>query len=732
MSIMILHDKTNNNWNSQGLGPLHEAMNPKVTRERNGVYDLTFSYPVKGVLFNELLMGRWIVADAGPSQIAKAQRFEIAEITKPKNGIVTVYCEHYSYQLSRSIVKLGSKFESVTAQAALNQLKDRMEPKGDFTFYSDIATKSSIDFTDPAKFKNVQEALGGVQGSILDNFGGEYLFNNNQVRLLAKAGIERNVIIAYGKNLTDISQEESIENTFTSVYGWAKLDGEDGQIITLPETSLDSEYINNYTQRRIQMVDFSDKKPENVSALREMVKSYIKTNKVGVPKVNIKTSYVDLASSVMDEQLKNLEELDLCDWVMVLFNELNINTRAQIIKTVWNVALDKFDSLELGEAATNMSKVINDNQPDTDKIIDKIGWLEDAQKEASDILNNPGKGNVVIYPSLSDPQEILIMDTKDVNTAKKVWKWNAGGLGFSSTGYKGTYGLAMTNNGAIVADRVTTGTLRAIEIIGVTISGSSFETTGTEGKIFISGGEMQFMDNSGKKFGRFYPANQSSNYLTMIMESEGNVLMHAGKGRLKRTDFAMGSGFAADSPVTSLTGEQVALWLHYTQSNSVKTGVEINNQYVLVRGALRVNNDTPVDFYSRLDMHGYSILNQSDIRLKENITDPTISGIVETKRIKMAEFDFKQGYDNSHPNQQRPTERQFGIIAQSTPFLSEMTDKEKNYYLSVNLNKQVNLNTLTNQELIEKVEHLENRLIIKQKGSRKTHTRKGRRWRIKH
>lgn len=732
MSIMILHDKTDNNWTSQGLGPLSEAMNPKVTRERNGVYELNFSYPVKGALFNELLMGRWVVADAGPSSTAQAQRFEIAEITKPKNGIVKVYCEHYRYQLLRSIVKLGSKYENMTAQAALNQLRNQIEPKGDFTFYSDVATKSSIDFTDPAKFKNAQEVLGGVQGSILDNFGGEYLFNNNQVRLLAKAGIERNVIIAYGKNLTDISQEESIENTFTSVYGWAKLDGEDGQIITLPETYLDSEYVNNYTQRRIQMVDFSDKKPENVSALREMVKSYIKTNKVGVPKVNIKTSYVDLASSVMDEHLKNLEELDLCDWVTVLFNELGINTSAQIIKTVWNVTLDKFDSLELGEAATNMSKVISDSQPDTDKIIDKIGWLEDAQKEASDILNNPGKGNVVIYPSLADPQEILIMDTKDVNTAKKVWKWNAGGLGFSSTGYKGTYGLAMTNNGAIVADRVTTGTLRAIEIIGVTISGSSFETTGTEGKIFISGGEMQFMDNSGKKFGRFYPANQSSKSLTMIMESEGNVSMYAGKGRLKRTDFAMGSGFAADSPVTSLTGEQVALWLHYTQSNSVKTGVEINNQYVLVRGALRVNNDTPVDFYSRLDMHGYSILNQSDIRLKENITDPTISGIAETKRIKMAEFDFKQGYDNSHPNQQRPTERQFGIIAQSTPFLSEMTDKEKNHYLSIDLNKQVNLNTLTNQELIEKVEQLESRWMIKQKGSRKTHTRKGRRWRTKH
>lgn len=738
MSIMILHDKTNNNWNSQGLGPLHEAMNPKVTRERNGIYDLTFSYPVKGILFKELVVGRWIVADAGPSQTAKAQRFEIAEITKPKNGIVTVYCEHYRYQFLRAIVKLGSKFENVTAQTALNQLRNQMEPKGDFTFYSDIATTSSIDFTDPAKFKNVQEVLGGVQGSILDNFGGEYLFDNNQVRLLAKAGIERNVIIAYGKNLTDISQEESIENTFTSVYGWAKLDGEDGQIITLPETYLDSEYVNNYTQRRIQMVDFSDKKPENVSALREMVKSYIKNNKVGVPKVNIKTSYVDLASSVMDEQLKNLEELDLCDWVTVLFNELGINTSAQIIKTVWNVTLDKFDSLELGEAATNMSKVINDNQPDTDKIIDKISWLEDAQKEASDILNNPGKGNVVIYPSLSDPQEILIMDTKDVTTAKNVWKWNAGGLGFSSTGYKGTYGLAMTNNGAIVADRVTTGTLRAIEIIGVTISGSSFETTGTEGKIFMSGGEMQFIDSSGKKFGQFYPANEGTNRLTMMMESDGTVNIASGRGKVKRTTFTMGSGYAADSPVASLTGEQVALWLHYTESNSVKTGVEVNNAGVKLRGGatidtkLQVGNNVGINFYSNLDMHGYSIINQSDIRLKENITVPTISGITETKRIQMAEFEYRQFYDKQDPEKQRPKERQFGVIAQSTPFLSKIQNEKENHYLSVDLNKQVNLNTLTNQELIEKVEYLENRLIIKQKGSRKTHTRKGRRWRTKH
>lgn len=709
MSIMILHDKTNNNWNSQGLGPLSEAMNPQVTRERNGAYELNFSYPVKGVLFKELLMGCWIVADAGPSQTAKAQRFEIAEITKPKNGIVTVYCEHYRYQFLRSIVKIGSKFEKVTAQAALNQLKDRMEPKGDFTFYSDISTQSTIDFTDPAKFNNAQEVLGGVQGSMLDNFGGEYLFNNNQVRLLAKAGIKRNVIIAYGKNLTDISQEESIENTYTSVYGWAKLDGEDGQIITLPETFLDSDYVDNYTQRRIQMVDFSQDKPTNETDLRNLVTKYIKNNKVGIPKVNIKTSYVDLASSVMDAQLTNLEEIDLCDWVNVLFNELEINTSAQIIKTVWNVALDKFDSLELGEASTNMSKVISDSQPDLNDITDKVSWLEDAQQEASNILNNPGKGNVIIYPSLADPQEILIMDTKDVNTAKNVWKWNAGGLGFSSTGYKGTYGLAMTNNGAIVADRMTTGTLRALNIIGVSISGSDITGTNIIGGLVkgaqfiqkndltsttlgVNFGKLGFFKNEADAIG----INNDFAAVWGTPESGGTLLMHAGSTYLR----IYGNGGSNFGGPLEIFG--------------------------------KITGDKGADLYGTLDMHGYSIINQSDIRLKENITAPTISGITETKRIQMAEFDFKKYYDNQKPEQQRPSGRQFGLIAQSSPFLSEIANEKENHYLSVDLNKQVNLNTLTNQELIEKVENLERRLIIKQKGNRKAYSRKGKRCRTKH
>lgn len=486
MSSIILHDKTNNDWNSLGFGPLVDAMNPKVTREKHGIYDLQFQYPVNGPLFNELKIGRWIVSDAGPTIVSQAQRFEIATISKPIDGIVTVYCEHKRYQLLRTIVKVGEKMSTTKAQLALNRLLQLSEPKSDFTYFSDVQTDAGMDFSDPAKFENVQSALGGVRGSILDNFGGEYLFDNNKVSLLQSAGKESNVIIAYGKNLTDITQEESIESTYTSVYGWAK--DEEGKVITLPETYIDSEYVGSYTQRRIQMKDFSDEAITTAAQLRTAVQNFIKNNKIGVPKVSIKAKYEELSSSVNAENLKLLESIDLCDYVTISFNQLGINTSAQIVKTVWNVGLDKYDSVELGDARTDFAKVIEDNKTDTGQIEDKLGWLEDAQNEASDILNNPGKGNVVIYPSLADPQEILIMDTKDINTARNIWKWNAGGLGFSSTGYNGTYGLAMTNNGAIVADRITTGTLRAIDIVGVTISGATVTggKTVTEGENFTS------------------------------------------------------------------------------------------------------------------------------------------------------------------------------------------------------------------------------------------------------
>lgn len=633
---------------------------------------------------------------------------------------MTVYCEHYRYKLLRSIVKIGTKFTGITAQAALNQLGIQMEPKSDFSFYSDVVTKSSIDFSDPSKFQNAQAVLGGVSGSILDNFGGEYLFDNHQVKLLSEAGKRTNIVIAYGKNLTDISQEESIESTYTSVYGWAKTGtGENEKLIILPEIYIDSDYVHNYSERRIQMVDFSDNEPKDVDALRSLVKSYIKNNRVGIPKVSIQASYVDLASSTMDEQLKNLEMIDLCDWITITFNQLNINTSAQIIKTVWNVALDRYESIGLGDARTDFARIISESKNETEKIIEKVTWLDEAQKEASDIIKNPGKGHVVIYPSLADPQEILIMDTTDVRTAKDVWRWNDGGLGFSSTGYNGTYGLAMTSNGAIVADRITAGTLRAIDIIGVAIRGSSIVSENGDSQIVIddgaiknlwkgnlfsetTGGAFRLFKSNGKDVlgGLYRTFHEATNreYLNLSAYPGTDLWL----GRYDRaTDGHIGS-LKVDGNTGEISLSQTTLATDMNGDNKVIRNIWLTG--------LKVPNNSPVNFYSSLNMNGYPILNKSDIRLKENIVPSEIDGIEETKKLNFVEFNRKQDYQNKNKQAQPNKKRELGLIAQYTPFLCSDIDQQEDNYLRIDVNKQIMLNSLTNKQLIQKIEVQEKRI----------------------
>lgn len=121
--------------------------------------------------------------------------------------------------------------------------------------------------------------------------------------------------------------------------------------------------------------------------------------------------------------------------------------------------------------------------------------------------------------------------------------------------------------------------------------------------------------------------------------------------------------------------------------------------------AMLIGRDN-VLMWRNINMQGYDITNQSDIRLKEDIRPTRVSGIRETKRLRMVDYKWKK----DHPVTKGYTqEEQFGIIAQDSQFL-QTRDGGSDSYLSVNMNKQINLNTLTNQELITKVERLEEQI----------------------
>ena len=94
-------------------GFLPDALTCIVTEERNGVYELSLTYPVTGQMFSELAVDRFLKAK--PNDTSELQLFKIYEITKPLNGIVTVNAEHISYALSHYPVNNIS----VTGNAAL-------------------------------------------------------------------------------------------------------------------------------------------------------------------------------------------------------------------------------------------------------------------------------------------------------------------------------------------------------------------------------------------------------------------------------------------------------------------------------------------------------------------------------------------------------------------------------------------------------------------------------------
>lgn len=361
MAYPILYKANETNFEHLGVSVLSDASNCFVTRERNGIYTLEFDYGINGKDVEKIKEGMIIKCDAGHR--AKNQRFIVSQITKSKDGY-KIYCKHISQVKTAMNVLNGEVEVAGTATYALETWKNNLlDSKSEFLVWSDILTSSKTKWTID-KIENAREALGGKEGSILDVWGGEYEFDNLYIKLHKQMGRETPTIIAYGKNLLDIEQEESIIETYTSIFPFVKYQDENDQhkekqdiILTLPEIVVDSPHASNFTHRRILKVDFSsDDKIRTVEKLRSEVNSYIKNNNVGVPKLNLKLSYQDLSkvSSVFGNTA--IEVVDLCDTLKVYYEDLRImNENAKVIKVVWDVLLEENHELEIGDTRSNFN-----------------------------------------------------------------------------------------------------------------------------------------------------------------------------------------------------------------------------------------------------------------------------------------------------------------------------------------------------------------------------------------
>lgn len=450
--IPILFEKTETQFQSNGLGRLTDAISCQVEENLNGSYELEMVYPITGQHYSEIEENRIILAE--PFEGGTWQPFVIYRISRPLNGIVTINAEHISYLLNKIIVM---PYTATSCAQALSFLPSYTANDCPFTFTTDKAVIGNFKVTYPRPARGL---LGGEAGSILDVFGkGEYEFNRFAVSLHVNRGVDRGVTIRYGKNLTELVRDSDITDTYTGIVPYWK---KDDVTVTLPEEVVWSDYRPQFPYDIVIAVDMSDKWEDapTVEQLRTAATAYVVQNEGWKIKENIKLSFVALWQTEEYRNIAAVERVRLGDKVHILYEALGVSVTAEVIKTVYDCLEGRYISVELGTKQNSLGKVIEEGL--VPAVISRTtSFTEEAIRHATDLLTGANGGHVVIGRNANgEPNEIYIMNTADPATATQVLRINMNGIGFAEH-FEGPYDTAWTIDGHFVADYITSGTLDA-------------------------------------------------------------------------------------------------------------------------------------------------------------------------------------------------------------------------------------------------------------------------------
>ena len=481
--IPILYAKTETSFTSNGLGRLTDCLSCTVTEERNGIFECEFDYPITGKFYQQMITDGGIIGVIHDDN-HDVQPFDIYAFTAPISGVVTFHAHHISYRLNHIMLRPFTASSCAEVMVKIPQTSVNTNP---FTFLTDKTVAASFALETP---NSVRGILGGSAGSILDVFGtGEYKFDKWSVHLLRNRGKDTKLTIRYGKNLTDVTYDKDSSGTYNAIAPFWK--DADGNVVYLPEiyvlspdaptdhvpwTNENGVHITDENGVDIEFelitdspmaVDFSGQfadKP-TVQELRDRALQYLSANQPWIPKENITVDFTQLWQTPEYAQYAALQRVALCDTVSVYYPELGVIAEEQkVIRVVYNVLLERFDEMELGEPQTSLAEQIETaTETITDQKIADFGSVMQAAIDRATELITGGLGGYVVFTMNADgqPQEILIMDTDSVDTAVNVIRMNRNGIGFSTTGYAGPYTSAWTIDGAFNADFITAGTINA-------------------------------------------------------------------------------------------------------------------------------------------------------------------------------------------------------------------------------------------------------------------------------
>lgn len=706
----ILFSKNATSFLTNGLGRI-DCISGEVVEERNGKFELKAVIPESGLHANEIEMDS--ILKVKPNDKASMQLFRVYKITKPINGKFEVYAAHISYQLRYIPVNPFEVAASPTAcSTALSSLKSQSMQTNNFSFWTDVQTVANFGFKTPISVRN---ALGGVEGSILDRFGGEYEWDNFDIKLhRARGSIFPVMSLRYGKNIIDLKQEENIEQTITGVVPfWSNSDKT--SVVMLPEKVVEISQASSFPYKRTVPLDLSqsfDDAPTE-SALRATAAAYLSQPGIGIPKVSIKVKFENIVDI---PEYAQLQRVGLCDIVEVYFEKLGISATAKVIKYNYDFIREKYNSVEIGTLRDNLASVVTA----TNKLIEAtLGEaLKNASEEAKKAtawLTNSNGYVVAVKNNDGSWKELLFMNAPDMETATNVLRINENGIGFSTTGVHGIYRNAWTIDGHLLADFIDSGTLRGVEIIagGTNNQSGTFRAkdAGSNDVVVINKDGINIkkgtLDGATINVGK---ADNQSGIINMYDVNNNkigwwnNTQLNVGSGATVLSANGIGTKFLDCSSSNGEAWFPNGIYINRGGNGKFEgRSFAVNTWGNQNGGMIEAYHEGIITITRDLWVAG-TILNSSDIRIKNDVEE--LKDSIELIK-KMHPISFRTIDDPEHIRH--------GLIAQDFEQLSnygewQVWKKTDDGYQELGYMELIADIIKVEQELIEKIEEIERRL----------------------
>lgn len=393
------------NFNVAGI-PMADAISCKVMEERNGAFDLEMVVSTTTPYYEDLEIGKLIVVK--PNHTQGLQAFEIYEITRPILQRVTVRAHHISYRLSFVPVK---PFSCTGITATMRGLQTNSMENNPFILGWDSENETSTyNQLAPASLRS---RLGGTEGSVLDVFGGEFLWDNFNIMLFMHRGADNGVQLRVAKNITDLEHNTNMESVVTGALPfWSDADGTQFFYGDIQYNSNVSDYANH----RTVVLDLSEEfeTAPSVTQLNQAGQEYVNQVNLGTPNKNIKVSFIDLADT--DEYSGSpLERVNLCDTVSVIYPPLDISYKAKVIRLTFDVLAERTVEVEIGDARSTISKTITDLVGDVSSVVKTgkklVSVTQKIDKEVGEITQTVSGVQETVFGNPDDPDSTGLQGT---------------------------------------------------------------------------------------------------------------------------------------------------------------------------------------------------------------------------------------------------------------------------------------------------------------------------------